>query len=544
MRLFLFFSLAIGLSAMAGTKPNVVFILADDLGYSDLGCYGGEIATPHLDGLAKDGLRFTQFYNTARCWPSRAAVLTGYYAQSIQRDAPFGRKGGQGTRPDFAKLLPERLRSVGYRSYHSGKWHVDGNPLDEGFDRSYDLADHDRYHGAQGHSLDGKALPAQQQSDQNYVTDAVAKHAVDCLKEHAKDHADTPFFQYVCFTAPHFPLHARAADIERYRDRYIAGWDKLRAERHARQSSLGMATQPLPSLEPTVGPPYHMARDLDRLGPGEVFLQTDWINLNEEQQRFQATKMAIHAAMVDRMDQVIGDILAQLKAMNAFDNTIIFFASDNGASAEIMVRGDGHDPTLAMGSAGTYLCLGPGFSSAANTPFRRQKTWVHEGGISTPLVVHWPAGITTGKGSLRHTPSHLIDIAPTVLELAGETSLSKETPATPGRSLVPTFAADKDLHENLWWCHDDHRAIRSGDWKLVALAGQPWELYDLSKDRGETQNLATEQPERVQQLSALWTQQSEAFKVSAGEFKPKQGKGAGKAKKAKGKANAAKPAVE
>jgi arylsulfatase len=235
--------------------------------------------------------------------------------------------------------------------------------------------------------------------------------------------------------------------------------------------------------------------------------------LTDEQRRFQATKMAIHAAMIDRMDCEIGRLLEQLKQMGALENTLIFFASDNGASAEIMVRNGGHDPSAPPGSAASYLCLGPGFSSAANTPFRRHKTWVHEGGISTPLLVHWPAGIAA-RGELRKTPAHVIDVVPTILEVAGITKPSawngEPTPPSPGRSLVRAFAKDVVVQrDSLWWLHDGNRAIRVGDWKLVAAKGDPWELYDLRTDRAESQNLASAQPEKAAELEALWNRQVE-----------------------------------
>ncbi len=504
-------------SRAAEQRPNVVIILADDLGFSDLGCYGGEIATPNLDALAAGGLRFTQAYNTARCWPSRAALMTGYYAQQVRRDAiPGMGGGGQGRRPNWARLLPEYLRPLGYRNYHSGKWHIDGKVLDGGFDRSLDMRNQGNFFSAKGNFLDDQPVVPAADESVYYATTAVADHAIECLQDHQAKHADRPFFHYVCFIAPHFPLHALPEDIELYRDRYLAGWEALRTERHARQKKLGLSVGALSPLEVDVGPPYHFPDAFTKLGSGEVNRPLPWKELTDEQRRFQATKMAIHAAMVDRMDREIGRIVEQLKTMNAFNNTLILFASDNGASAEIMVRHGGHDPQATPGSAPTYLCLGPGFSSAANTPFRRHKTWVHEGGICTPFIVHWPQGIAA-RGELRSDPVHFIDVLPTIVELTGaklpETVDGKPVPPRPGKSLVPAIAKDGAIErESLWWLHEGNRAIRVGNWKLVAAKDQPWELYDLPSDRSEMHNQAAEHPDKVRELEARWASELEAMK--------------------------------
>ena len=516
-------------------KPNFLVILADDLGFSDLGCYGGEIATPTLDALAAGGLRFTQFYNTARCWPTRGAILTGYYAQQIHRDAlPGLGGGGKGTRQKWARLVPEFLKPAGYRAYHSGKWHIDGKPWENGFDHSFEVGGgQNNFFKAAGNTEDGRPT---EQTDDYYVTDATADHAIRCLREHQEKFAERPFFHYVAFIAPHFPLHARAEDIARYKGKFDKGWNTVAQERHARMVRMGIVNHALPAMEREVGPPYHFPDDLLKLGSGEVNRPLPWTELTEAQREFQAAKMAVHAAMIDRMDQQIGRIVEQLRVMGALENTVIFFASDNGASAEIMVRGDGHDPSAPPGSAKTFLCLGPGWSSAANTPMRRHKTWVHEGGISTPLIVHWPAGIQ-GKGQLRRDPSHVIDITPTVLELAGVSKpdawQGEPVPPSPALSLVPAFGKDGAVkHDALWWLHEDNKAIRVGDWKLVAAKGAPWELYDLSSDRGEAKNLAASMPEKARELEQSWSALTGQFIELAKKTARPAAEGRGKGRRA------------
>jgi len=517
------FALLLCLNWVHAKPPNVLVIMADDLGYSDLGCYGGEIETPHLDGLAKNGLRYTQFYNTARCWPTRAAMLTGYYAQQVRRDRLPGQQR-RGNRPKWARLLPAMLKPAGYRSYHSGKWHVDGMPLANGFDRSYYINNHGFFR-LKFHFLDDQRQPATPISPKFYATDAIADHAVTVLKEHQAKHRDKPFFHFLAFTAPHFPLHALPKDIERYRARYRQGWDKIRVARWERQRELGLLHGQLSAVEHKVGPPYHFPDAYKTLGPGEVRFPDPWAKLTKEQRAFQADKMAVHAAMVDSMDRAIGRVLDQLRVMKVFDDTLVLFMSDNGASAEVMVRGDGHDPKEPLGSAFTYLCLGAGWSTASNTPFRMHKTWVHEGGACTPLVVHWPKGIKA-RGELRRSQGHVIDVVPTVLELAGlpKAYPGPNAPAGPGRSLVSTFAKDVAVKRDyLWWAHDGHRALRMADWKLVATKDQPWELFDLSKDRTETQDLAARFPGKVKELERLWQSKADQFARDAGSSpKPKK----------------------
>jgi arylsulfatase A-like enzyme len=514
-----FLALATTAHAAPPERPNFLVILADDLGYSDLGCYGGEIDTPNLDSLADSGLRFTQFYNTSRCWPTRAALLTGYYPQQVGFDT-LPNVPNKRQRPAWARLLPEYLRPLGYRSYHSGKWHLDGGPVAGGFDRSYSLNDQDRFFSPQKHTLDDQPLPPVERNTGYYATTEVANRAIEFLKEHAEQHRDKPFFEYVAFTSPHFPLHALPEDIERYKDTYRVGWDETRQRRWQRVETLLQLPGKLSPLESSIGPPYGFVRTHKILGPREVYRETPWVDLSDEQRDFQAAKMAIHAAMVDRMDKEIGRLLQQLRDMNALDNTLIMFLADNGASAEVMVRGDGYDATAPPGSADAFLCLGPGWSRAANTPFRRHKTWTHEGGIATPFIVHWPAGIAAA-GQLRTAVGHVIDISPTILSLAGgqwpNEYNGKPRPPAAGRDLSKAFTNEANTDRELWWLHENNRALRAGDWKLVATNGGPWELYDLANDRTENKNLAAENPDKVSELQQRWQSLTAEFENLATE---------------------------
>jgi arylsulfatase len=511
----------------APQPPNFLIILCDDLGYSDLGCYGSEINTPQLDAIANSGRRFAQFYNTARCWPTRGALLTGYYAQQIRRDTvPGVKSGGQGTRPKWAKLLPERISKLGYHSYHSGKWHVDGLPTQNGFEKSYSLQDHDRHFHPKNHTLDDKPLPPATSSDGYYSSNEIASRAIDQLRYHQENHQGKPFFSYVAFTAPHFPLHAPQEIVDKYKPIYQQGWDRIRQQRWNKLKQLGLARdlQRPSDIETDIGPPYHFPEALQKLGTGELNRPLPWEQLSAQQKAFQADKMAVHAAMIEAMDSQIGRIFDFIKQDPArWENTLVLFLSDNGASAEIMVRGDGHNPNAAAGSAQSYLCLGPGWSSVSNTPFRRHKTWVHEGGIATPMIAHWPAGIQSDPNPVS-TPYHVIDIAPTILALASKhagTEFESPDPKFPGLSFAKEFQeqanrASRTESRVLWWQHEANRALRDGNLKIVASGkDSPWELYDLAQDRAETENLATQRPQELERLAKTWNELTEQFRLQA-----------------------------
>ncbi len=496
----------------APARPNFVIILADDMGFSDIGCYGGEIATPNIDRLAAGGLRFTQFYNTARCWPTRSCIMSGYYAQQIRMDPPSGRL------PDWATLLPRRLATAGYRSYHSGKWHVTGAPkpvADGGFARSYWFEDWDRYFTPSKHYIDDLLAPKVGTDDNYYATTAFADRAIDFLQDHAANHSAQPFFLYLAFISPHFPLQVPPQDAARYRNAYREGWDSIRQRRFERMKNLGIINCGLAPAEPSLSPRYFQPEVLQTLGPGENPHAVAWEQLSAAQREFQATKMSLHAAMVTRMDIEIGRLVDQLRAMNAMDDTLILFLSDNGTDATIMVRGDGHDRNAEPGSRQSFLCLGPGWSTVGNTPFRRHKVWVHEGGISTPLVAHWPRGIPA-RGELRRGVGHVIDFVPTLLDLAGaERRVPEGAPPLPGISLVPEFERSGSLqHDCVFFHHEGNRALRKGDWKVVSARedNDSWELYNLANDRCEQVNLATQQPAILQEMVELWLRRENEFR--------------------------------
>ncbi|MFT5299724.1 MAG: arylsulfatase A-like enzyme [Mariniblastus sp.] len=512
-------SLLSSLATAQEAPPNVLVILVDDLGFSDVGCYGSEIQTPNLDRLAEEGLKFTNFYNTGRCWPTRAALITGYYAQQVGFDQipgePIVRRG---PRPDWAPMLPERLKPIGYRCYHSGKWHLDGQALKNGkFDRSYLLKDQSRFFNPTIHWKDDVKLPAVEQGTGFYGTTAIADHAIEVLQEHQLNHSDQPFFHFLAFTAPHFPLHALPEDIAEYDGKYDVGWDVVRNNRWKKVQAMGVGHGKLSELESEIGPPYDFPDAIKQLGPGEVNRSLPWGTLNAEQKRFQADKMELHAAMIHRIDIEIGRVLEQLVIMQQLDSTLIMFMSDNGASAEIMVRADGHDPQATPGSAASYLCLGPGWSSVCNTPYRRHKTWTHEGGIHTPLIVHWPNGIKD-RGAIRSTVGHVVDVVPTVLDLISKRQElplqdTADTPKLAGQSLLPAIQAAKNVErESIWWCHENNRAIRVKDWKLVAAAGDAWELFDLKSDPAEQENLIAVHPEIASKLRNQWNEQTDTYR--------------------------------
>ncbi|MDX9902862.1 MAG: arylsulfatase [Bacteroidales bacterium] len=537
-------------------QPNIIVILSDDIGYSDIGSYGSEISTPNLDRLAAEGVRFTNFYNTARCSPSRATLLTGLYPHQAAM-------GHLATRPLWdesgylddlnrdAATVAEVLREAGYSTYMTGKWHLYGMnnastpeelsadksnwPIQRGFDRFFgNLSGSCSYWDPFTLLSNNTFIPP---GEGFYYTDAISDTAVKFIREHPDG---KPFFFYVAYYAAHWPLHAPEEAIEKYSGVYDIGWDSLRVLRFNRQQELGVVT-----------PAHRLSERTETIIPWK----------DEPMKEWQARRMETYAAMIDIMDQGIGRIIAALEEKGELDNTVILYMQDNGGCAEpvltnrmarplteeqkilkpmpadqvLQVRKPTHTRDgrfirtgrgVMAGPADSWLGYGEEWANVSNTPFRLYKSLVHEGGISTPLIVHWPEGIEK-KGAVIREAGHLIDIMPTCLELAGAGYPGKfnGTKTTPpeGVSLLPALDGEKLDREFLFWEHEASRAIRMGKWKLVARAATPmyftpddeerWELYDLENDPSETTDLAAEQPERVKKMAARW--EEEALRITA-----------------------------
>ncbi|UCD52695.1 MAG: sulfatase-like hydrolase/transferase [Phycisphaerales bacterium] len=481
--------------AAGSDRPNIVLIMADDMGFSDIGCYGGEIETPNLDRLARDGLRFTQFYNTARCCPTRAALMTGLYSHQAGIGHMVGNHGHpayQGYLNRHCVTIAEVLKSAGYQTLMTGKWHV-GNrpgrwPHDRGFDRFYGSnTSTGSYFGIHDDSYDRRLILDDKEVEPPagwYATDAYTDYAIDFVKTAGQ--TDQPFFLYTAYTAPHWPLHALPDDIAKYRGKYRQGWDVLRSQRRERMIELGLVERRW-ALPPRGGKP--------------------WESLAAEKRDEMDLRMAVYAAMVDRMDCNIGRLVKTLKEIGAFDNTLILFLSDNGGCAEGGLWGFNREGE-PIGSPQSYASYGLCWANASDTPFKRYKKWTHEGGIATPLIAHWPR-IIQRQGKLVHEPGHVIDIMATCCDVTGATYPRTYgghaiTPLE-GKSLLPLLKGnDRKGHDAIFWEHEGNRAVRQGKWKLVAAHREPWELYDLEADRTELHNLAERFPEKVSELKSLY----------------------------------------
>ena len=463
-------------------RPNIVLIMCDDMGFSDLGCYGSEIPTPNIDRLAAAGLRFTDFHNNAKCSETRASLMTGLWHHQSNNL----KKRGHIT-------LAELLRDAGYRTYMSGKWHLNSTPIDRGFDRYFGfLSGAINFFTGTDWQINENLMRLDREVYQApadfYSTNAFTDFAIEFLESESKnkDRSNQPFFLYLAHNAPHFPLHALPEDIEKFRGSYSQGWDIIRNQRYQRLQELGIIdnTWRLSDRDPKV---------------------ESWNDLRKEEKAFLEPMMEVYAAMIHRLDQNIGRLTEYLKSTNQFDNTLILFLSDNGACpyerlrTEVMVPG-GVESDIAYDSRWANMC---------NTPLRLYKQYAHQGGTLTPMIAHWPAGIQA-RGDLCHFPSHLVDIMPTVAELAG-TKYPEQRADTPiaameGTSLVSALKGDltTERARPIFWEFSGNHAVRAGDWKLVAERSKPWELYHLAKDRSETTNVIHEHTEVAAELSKTY----------------------------------------
>lgn len=484
------------------SKPNIVLIFADDLGWSDIGAYGSEVETPNLDWLAANGIRLTQIYNTSKCNPSRAALMTGLYAQQVGYEATY-------TQPlKNATTLGEVLKSAGYRTLWAGKHHGADHPMDRGFDRYYGLMEGASNHFNPGPKRENEPQPAQKRPDRPfyndrtlmqpysppadyYSTDYFTKYALSWLDEYRGE--KNPFFLYLAYTAPHDPLMAWPEDIAKYKGKYSEGYEVIRQRRFEKQKSLKLIPENAVLTKPTHIP---------------------WISLSDSLKKIEAQKMEVYAAMIDRMDQKIGEIIQKLRALGKLENTVFIFLADNGASGEVVtLPGNGK-----IGSVGQWTSLGEDRANVGNTPLRYFKNYSYEGGIKTPLIISWPSGLGH-QNELNPFPAHLIDILPTLAELAGarypESVNGKPVLPAAGESLLPAIKNEKTARDQpIFWEWSVSRAVRKGDWKLVTHGkNSPWELYNLALDPFETQNLAENSPEMVYELDQLFRAWKE--KVSA-----------------------------
>ena len=500
------------------SRPNIVLVMADDLGFSDLGCYGGEIPTPNLDALANGGLRFRQFYNNAVCGPTRASLLTGLHCQRIGHS---GTQWNDATQTSKCVTIGEVLQSAGYRTLMVGKWQERSLPARMGFDRFFgpmNQAKISYFHETKDNPFylneDRWPIPA----ERFYMTDAFTEHAVKFLDEALAPQADgiapPPFFLYLAYIAPHWPLHAKETDIALHRQRYRElGWDAARAARFGRQRASGLIP------------------DTWKLSPRPAAIGA-WSA--DQYQEWQAERMAAYTAQVTSIDRGVGQVVESLRKAEALDNTLILFLSDNGAAPDGGLvpstegfgfgpkqdnrqwRIDGGEirpgsgPELFPGPANTFAAYGLAWATVSNTPLRSTKLWAYEGGIRAPLIAHWPQGIRQ-RGGFSDQIGHVVDLMPTCIELAEAKYPNEFQDRHPlvldGLSLTPAFRGeDRNEYPDLYWNAPKNQAMRSGDWKLVnAAPGQPWELYDLKQDGTETNNLAADLPDIVKELAARWT---------------------------------------
>ncbi len=502
-------SLSSGTPDKAVQKPNIIFIMADDMGYSDIGCYGGEVNTPNIDQLAANGIKMRSFYNNARCCPTRASLLTGQYPHQVgmglmvtQAKAKIEPGGYQGFLDDKYPTIAEDLKKAGYSTYMTGKWHVGEReqhwPLTRGFEHYFGLISgaNSFYEiipqevGKRHVVEDSKEYQIPKEGF--YMTDAFTDHAIQYMNNQKANQPNKPFFLYMAYTAPHFPMHALEEDVAKYLKLYEQGWDKTREKRYQKMKQLGLTDSRYQLTERTAGiPAWDQATD-----------KKTWVR-----------KMAVYAAMIDRMDQNIGRMINTLKKNGQYENTLIIFLSDNGGCAESVSNRNFNDTTKLIGQRGSYVTYDEPWANVSNTPFKKYKHFMHEGGMITPCIIQWPAGIKP-KAGFSNAIGHVIDLLPTGLELAGVTAKD-----LPGESLSYVWNGKKIGERTYCWEHEGNQAIRKGNWKLVKDLEDPaWELYDLAKDPCETKDLAKINPQLV---SSMITEYS-AWATKVGVQAPKK----------------------
>jgi arylsulfatase A-like enzyme len=526
-------ALAIQVSAYAADRPNMIVILADDLGYSDLGCYGSEIPTPHIDALAKGGVRFTQMYNSARCCPTRASLMTGLYPTQagigdFTTNNPAENKGPGylGHLRNDCATLAEMLKPSAYRCFYVGKWHMNSKtgPIERGFDEFYGYIDdhsHDQYDRDYYTRLTAnKPSELKYEKEKYYATDAFNDYALEFIRQGQK--SGSPWLVFLGHSSPHFPVQAPADRVDKYEQMYLRGWDKLREERFARMQQIGLAVGPAWKLSPRSRVPVDQSEIANGYSGQE---NPAWDSLPNDRRRDLARRMAVYAAMVEAVDQGVGRIVQHLKDTEDLDNTLILFTSDNGACYEWGPYGfDGisrkGETTLytgqqlhVIGGPGTHHSYGSGWANLCNTPLRMYKHFTHEGGINSPFIAHWPKGFGP-RADWVNDPVHVMDIAPTILAAA---KISPQTnrdnvvlQPIEGRNLLPAMRGEKLAERGIGFDHQGAHAWRKGDWKIVWSKRMPteikWELYNIAEDRCELNDLAKKHPERVQEMVDEWTQ--------------------------------------
>jgi arylsulfatase A-like enzyme len=526
-------ALTIPASAYAVDRPNVVIILADDLGYSDLGCYGGEIPTPHMDALAQGGARFAQMYNSARCCPTRASLMTGLYPTQagigdFTSNKPAKNKGPGylGRLRDDCATMAELLKPASYRCYYSGKWHMhpQTGPIERGFDEFYGYTNdhsHDQYDRDYYERLPANRIPElKYEKGQYYATDAFNDYALEFIRQGQK--SGDPWLVFLAHSSPHFPVQAPADRVDKYEQIYLKGWNKLREERFVRMQEIGLASDPTWKLSPLSIVPVDTAEIANGYSGQD---NPAWDSLPEDRRRDLARRMAVYAAMVETVDHGVGRIVQHLKDTNELDNTLILLTSDNGACYEWGPFGfDGEsrkgktnlyagEQLREIGGPGTHQSYGSGWANLCNTPLRMYKHFTHEGGINSPFIAHWPKGFAP-RADWIHAPVHVMDIVPTVLAAANVTALTKRKQIAvqpiEGTNLLPVIRGAALAERGIGFDHQGAHAWRKGDWKIVWSKRMPseirWELYNIAHDRCELKDLASSDPNRVEEMVAEWTE--------------------------------------